>query len=355
MELMQANKNWANRPDDECYATLDALKSAVTSRRAISRESVRSFGNLSVVPEHGGLTIANKAGHAVPTFSAFGQLCTQVGAPASYLRKLPPELAARNLNYSLRTNEIVEQDVQVLSCAYDDHTEIRSFNGPNYGRIWDAEVVELAETAVKRSDGKFYNPKSYDDNRNGLYASDHDVFIFMIDGGSQLDVGPRAELNRGFFTWNSETGARMFGCTIFYFNSACGNHIVWGAQHVQSVLIRHSKYGPKRFQREALDGLLRIAEQQDSTMADTVRRAQQYVLPKADDSDAVLMFLNEHGKFTKGESREAVTYALNEEGKCATLWDLIQGLTASARDYVHLDSRNNLEERAGKLLAIVAN
>src|SRR4030095_12104206 len=106
-------------------------------------------------------------------------------------------------------------------------------------------VVYQVQQIVERSGGKFYNPKAYvnrptqdrqgfqsmDSSQTagaGLYASDRDVFMFMIDGGSLLDAGPRAKLNRGFIVKNSEVGAGKMDLWTFIFNTVCGNNIIWG-------------------------------------------------------------------------------------------------------------------------------
>lgn len=50
--------------------------------------------------------------------------------------------------------------------------------------------------------------------------------------------------------------------------------------------------------------------------------------------------------------RDAVQFARAEEGRCETLWDLINGFTASARSIEYADARIELETRAGKLMAL---
>ncbi|BBC02432.1 hypothetical protein AB7M49_003961 [Bradyrhizobium elkanii] len=52
----------------------------------------------------------------VPTHWSFGQLASQVGAPATYLRQLPATLAAINLLYGLTANR-VEQIKNALERA----------------------------------------------------------------------------------------------------------------------------------------------------------------------------------------------------------------------------------------------
>ena len=53
--------------------------------------------------------------------------------------------------------------------------------------------------------------------------------------------------------------------------------------------------------------------------------------------------------------RNAVSSATAEEGEARSLWDIINGVTASARAIVHTDDRVALEREAGKLMRFVAD
>jgi len=69
---------------------------------------------------------------------AFGQLCGLVGAPATYMRQLPAALAGINLQHGLLSHRA--ELVKTLE-ADDGRVELRAVTGPDYGRIWDHELV----------------------------------------------------------------------------------------------------------------------------------------------------------------------------------------------------------------------
>jgi hypothetical protein len=73
-----------------------------------------------------------------PTHWSFGQLCTLVGAPTSYLRQLPAALSAINLQHGLLSHR--GELVKTLE-ANNGRVELRAVTGPDYGRIWDHELV----------------------------------------------------------------------------------------------------------------------------------------------------------------------------------------------------------------------
>src|ERR1700719_4314409 len=82
---------------------------------------------------------------AALTHWSFGQLCSLASpgnSPASYFRdtNMPAPMIADCLNYNLRFTRGVE-DIGILTTG-TDIVELRSVNGPNYGRVYDADVVD---------------------------------------------------------------------------------------------------------------------------------------------------------------------------------------------------------------------
>jgi len=361
--LWEANKEWASRPADQRFQTLADLRAAVHSRRLRSRSVDIDLPKIHVeLGENNALTINSAIAPSSPSHWSFGQFAGLLRAPANYLRTLPPETLRDCLNHGIKSAP--RDAVKFMTVASEDGglNTLQAVTSPTYGRIWDADCVDAVARLVERTGGKFRNPLAWASGGStntlggatvpsGLYASDRDVFMFMIDGGSQLDAGPRAKLNRGFFVKNSEVGAATFTLTTFLFNTVCGNHIIWGAQDVNTLSIRHTKGGPYRFDSEAAPTLMQYAQSSAVKEETAIHKAMEYRLPKdADELDKLLAPF----KFTKSELKSAFDFAKAEEGKCATLWDLVQGFTAYARGFDYLDARVDLEKRAGALLKMVA-
>jgi hypothetical protein len=365
VNLMEANAQWRNRPADERFETLAALRESVNARRMRSR-SVDIDRNDVVVEarENGALVVNSKLSACSPSHWAFGQLCQAsklngVTAPASYLRQLPTPLAVNCLNEGLRSGDRESHKFMTITTpeSTTNTNILQAVTSTTYGRIWDADVVDSVTRIVDRTGGKFFNPKDWSGKPSGLYASDHDVFMFMIDGGSIVDGGDRAQLHRGFFTWNSETGAKTFGLCTFLFNVVCGNHIIWGAQDVNRLVIRHTSGGPYRFDSQAAPALKAYSEASAAPIADAVRKAQGLLLPDYSTDDRILVdWAGKNGaKLTRSEVAEAVKFAKSEEGECRNVWQLVQGATAYARGFDFIDARVDLETRASKLLNLAAN
>lgn len=364
--LTQAHTQWATRPEDERFKTLEDLSAAVHRRRTISRERVTPWRELSVEASNEGLLLSNKSlqSESELTHWSFGQLSQRLRTPAGFVRELKPETAALVLNERIQQIPRTEE-VNLMRLAQDDGNVLQALTGPKYGRIWDADVVDMVEKIVERSGGRFHNPMAYaggkfgaDPEPAGLYASDRDCFMFMIDGGSVFDAGPRAQFNKGFIVSNSEVGKSSLMIMTFLFNVVCGNHYIWGASEVNTTRIIHSSGGPARFIDQAYPSLMDMTAQIPDLSG--VSRAQGLRLDDMQlagnnfhkDQESWIKLFAKSRDFTVGEVKEAIATAVREEGKCETIWDLTQGFTASAREIAHADTRFNLERRAGKLLAL---
>ncbi len=366
--LTQASHQWASRPDDQRYLTLEALRDSVLRRKEQSW-AVNNFpASLTCVadqndPEHGFQVIMrNRDGAEViahPTHHAFGQLAGIAKSPAGYLRKLPAVVSAINMQIGL--NRYADQD---QAMAYLDQTDenletsMRAITGVNYGRIWDIQVVNAVMNINQKGNWKVpaASYSSTDPLRaTTLYASDRDVFIFLVDPDTEIEVGG-SKLHRGFFAWNSETGDKTFGLTRFLYDYVCDNRMVWGATDIKELKIKHTGGAPDRFYMEAERELRRFANESDSKIIDCVARAAETELsdlprPKSEDQTAQ-DWLVEQG-FTQSEAKSAESFALKDRGSSRTLWDMVYGVTAMARTISHTDLRVVVERKAGDLMKMV--
>ena len=114
-----AHQQWASRPDDQRFLSLDDLAASVSTRRDLCRATSLRLDTLSLSnTADGDLRATSPEGQSIAfTNWSFAQLATQVGAPASYLRKLPAPLARVNLEYGL---ELGDAGREVTKMLYDD-------------------------------------------------------------------------------------------------------------------------------------------------------------------------------------------------------------------------------------------
>ncbi len=345
--LYDAHRQWFTRPPDERFASLEDLLAYTIKLKAASSECVRNLCDMHIeVTDQLGIALNGTDALALLTNWSFNQLCTAVGAPAKYLRSLPPQVVTDCLRFGVGSKDA---DVKLLRRENDDGNSVSAFTGPNYGRIWDADVVAALQDAVAGTGWHVPPARSNGQSENaGLYASDRDMFAFFVNDENPIEVG-NAKLGRGFFCWNSETGSCTFGLTTFLYNYVCGNHIVWGAEEVRELKIIHRSKALDRFRADALPLLNHFVESPVATDAivDGVHRASR--LNVGDDLEQVLGWFGDK-PFTVQEVTEAWQTGRDEGEDVSTLWGMAQGFTARARSIVFANSRVDLERRAGALL-----
>jgi len=349
--IYTANRQWQSRPDDQRFLSLDDLAASVQARRDASRAINVRLDRLALDNTPDGDMIATSPDGQPIAFTnwSFGQLATQLGAPPSYLRKLPAPLARVNLEYALEFGDNRES----TKLLYDDR-QVRAFTSTSYGRIWDIQVVQAVQKI--NQDNRWHVPlKAYDGQNSKqattLYASDRDVFVFLVDENRSIEIDGQAYF-RGFVTWNSEVGKAVFGLQTFLYSYVCANRIIWGARDVEELRIRHTSLAPDRFVEQAQPALVAMSESSPQPIVEAIHKAKQTRLGKtvAD----VEVWLARKG-FGRAEAKLAVALAerggdTGSSGDPTNLWDVVQGGTAAARAIGHADSRLDVERRWSDLL-----
>ena len=245
----RVSSEWFSRPDDERYLSLSDLYAAVCSRadRATARTVESSVIRVEASRDNAerlALIVPGRDAPIAPTHWGFGQLCGLVGAPSTYLRDLPAPLAAINLQHGLLSHRA--EMVKTLEVE-DGRVELRAVTGPDYGRIWDHELIGAVMKIAGNGTGdtRWKVPGQIDwstmthnpfvdvtkDNTT-LYASDRDVFLFLVDDTNPIEAGrlPNGDPDlyfRGFYAWNSEVGSKTLGIASFYLRGVCCNRNLW--------------------------------------------------------------------------------------------------------------------------------
>jgi hypothetical protein len=366
----RVSSEWFSRPDDERYLSLTDLYDAV--RRRAERAQTRTVESRAVRVEASrdsaerlALIVPGRDEPVAPTHWSFGQLCSLVGAPSSYMRQLPAPLAGINLQHGLLSHRA--ELVKTLE-ADDGRIELRAVTGPDYGRIWDHELVAAVMKIAGNGTGETrwkvpgvldwktmtHNPfVDITKDTTTLYASDRDVFLFLVDDTHPIEAGRLPDGSpdlyfRGFYCWNSEVGSKTLGIASFYLRAVCMNRNLWGVENFEEITIRHSKFAAQRFAHEAAPALTRFADSSPAPFITGIKAARERIVARCDeDRDS---FLRKRG-FSKSETVKIIETVLHEEGRPPeSVFDFVQGITALARGKAHQDARLELEGRAKRLL-----
>ncbi|TIM35108.1 MAG: DUF932 domain-containing protein [Mesorhizobium sp.] len=366
----RVSSEWFNRPADERYLSLSELMVSVQARSERSRTRTVDSAAIRVEAsrddaERLALVLPGADRPVAPTHWSFGQLAGIVGAPATYLRQVPAPLAGINLQYGLTAHRA--EQVKTLEVE-NGRVELRAVTGPDYGRIYDHELVAAVQKIAGNGTGDtrwkipgvldwstgIYNPRvDITSDTTTLYASDRDVFLFLVDDLNPIEAGRLPDGSpdlyfRGFYCWNSEVGAKTLGIASFYLRAVCQNRNLWGVEDFEEITIRHSKYAASRFAHQAAPALTRFANSSPMPFVNGIRAAREKIVARSDDDRTE--FLRKRG-FSKADTAKIIETVLAEEGrKPASVFDFVQGITAVARDKPHQDARLDLEGKAKKLL-----
>ncbi|WP_320203062.1 DUF932 domain-containing protein [Agrobacterium rosae] len=366
----RVSSEWFSRPDDERFLSLTELYDAVKGRanrataRTVESRAVRVEANRDNA-ERLALIVPGQEEPISPTHWSFGQLCSLVGAPATYMRQLPAPLAGINLQ-----NGLLSHRAELVKTyeADEGRIELRAVTGPDYGRIFDHEliaaVMKIAGNGVGDTMWKVpgvldwatmtHNPfVDITKDTTTLYASDRDVFVFLVDDTHPIEAGrlPSGEPDlyfRGFYCWNSEVGSKTLGIASFYLRAVCMNRNLWGVENFEQITIRHSKFAAQRFAHEAAPALSSFANSSPAPFVAGIKAARERIVARTDEDRE--SFLRRRG-FSKAETGKIIETVLQEEGRPPeSIFDFVQGMTAHARTKAHQDSRLELEAKAKVLL-----
>lgn len=384
MELFAASNQWATRPPDERFSNIAEMQAATDKFRAQSGESEVRWRDLSVVQHGAGVALVGPKGVPAPlSHYAFGQACQRVGAPASYLRTLGAARATDLLGFGMRQRVDEDGDgaANVLMHA-NGQVVVRAVTSDKYSRIWNADVVRhltrfedagwrvpparpvssdqpgarrATEQDVLRANGNIGGLSIGVGDMiapAGLYASNIDMFAFMVNEDHIIKDGSDGGLKRGFFLQNSEVGTSSLKLTTFLYRSVCGNHIVWSAREVKQVKVRHiGSAGTDGLRRVAVD-LRCYADGAASLDEAKIAWARSLELggTKAEVVEAVFAKVRD-SNLTQGVLNRAYDSAEATEDNPRSVWGMVQGLTRVSQDTPYTNERTRIDVAAGKLMA----
>lgn len=367
--ITRVSREWASRPDDQRYLNLADLDDALRARAQACRDVTVAADRLSIdarLDDSDSLMVRLPDGRlANPSHWAFGQLAQQAGAPAGYLRTLPAPIAGIALQYGLAQQR---DAVKFQTFERDGDVQLRSVTGPDYGRILDHRLVAAVRKIAGTGTGetrwkipgcidwktKTYNPHvDITKETTTLYASDRDVFLFLVDDLNPIQAGRLPDGSpdlffRGFFAWNSEVGSRTLGVATFYLRGVCQNRCLWGVEQFREIRVRHTKNAADRFAYQVAPALRAYAESSPQPFIAAMAKARAKVVAQTDDEGVEFL---QRQKFTQPQAQRILETVFREEGHPArTLYDMVQGITALARTRPHQDDRLALETRAKSLI-----
>ncbi|MGE0124508.1 MAG: DUF932 domain-containing protein [Vicinamibacterales bacterium] len=295
--------------------------------------------------------------HGALTHWSFEQLAGIAAAPPKYLRTLPAAIASDAINYGLRRQR---RDQQQLLVDRADPWTIHAITSPRYARVHHDElagrVLDLMAQHPAWSLPLGYKDGVFGAERvpSGAYLGDRDMFLFLVDGNRDLDDptdSSHAGLFRGFILRNSDVGAAALTLDVFLFRVICGNHIIWGFQHVVGFRRRHVGATIQDAWTSSLE-TVRTALNADASHDRLVllRATSQELGPTR---EAVIESALQRSDLTQKQADEAYSLAERHETNPRSVWGYVQGLTRLSQRTPWQDGRFALDRAASRLLTTV--
>jgi hypothetical protein len=354
-----AHREWARRPPDERFASVDALYQAARERR--NRIEERDIATVDLRTEAVATdALALNAGPdriAALTNWGFEQLAAIAGGPPKYLQTLPATIASSAINHGLQRHRREQQKLFIDGAA---PWTVHAITSSRYARVHHDELATRVLDLMDQHPA-WHLPLGYKDGEygaeqvpSGAYLGDRDMFLFLVDGNRDLDDPTdrtQAGLFRGFILRNSDVGAAALTLDVFLFRAVCANHLIWGFQHVAGFRRRHVGASIQDAWTTSLENV-RATLDADSAFDRTVilRAVTQELGPTR---EAVLEAVVQRLDVSQKHAAQAYTFAEQFEANPRSIWGYVQGLTRLSQQTPWQDGRFALDRAAGRLLTSV--
>ena len=187
-----AHREWARRPPDERFASVEALWDTARARRIRTEE--RDIATVDLRTEAvatDALALHEASGRsAALTHWSFEQLATIAGAPPKYLRTLPA--ADRLVGDQPRAAAATARPAAAVRRPTAPWT-VHAITSSRYARVHHDELAtRVLDLMVQHP--AWHLPLGYKDGvfgaervPSGAYLGDRDMFLFLVDGNRDLD------------------------------------------------------------------------------------------------------------------------------------------------------------------------
>ena len=351
-----AHRQWAVRPRDERYASVQALYDAARARRLRLEERTTQTVHLQTEAVGSDVVLRDTSERtAALTNWSFGQLASLASAPPSYLRTLPAVIASAAINHGLTR---LERDQCQLFADRTEPRTVHAITSSRYARVHHDELAGRVLDLMAEHPA-WQLPLGYKDGEfgaervpSGAYLGDRDMFLFVVDGNRDLDdpTDPtNAGLFRGFILRNSDVGAAALTLDLFLFRVVCGNHIIWGFQHVATFRRRHVGASIQRDWSTSLRSLQTTLDADTAHERTLLLRASSQELGA--NRDAVIEAAVRRLELSHKSADQAYALAEQHEANPRSVWGYVQGLTRLSQSNAYQDERFTLDRAASRLLA----
>lgn len=337
--LTRASRELFRRSADETFQTMDELLGHCRAERDRSQDRWHAPAEIrtSALGERLDLQVGDGT-YRLNDWS-FSQLCKLAGVSKDTVNRVSPETASRVFEETLPEGT---KPLQALTAG----GVVRSIHGASYTRLHNVELLEMVQDVAVG----FEPPQRGMNGGTGLYCGEQDMFSFLIDPAGWAEIEGEA-FAPGFFLWNSEVGRRSVGVQTFWFQAVCQNHIVWDAVEVVDFSRKHTANVRDCFDeiRRLIGALAARRDERRDGFARVMAKAFKERL--GENAEEVAKVLQKQG-IPRDFAKQALSLA-EADGRF-TIFSIVDALTRVAGQSKFAGDRTELDEKAGKLLALAA-
>lgn len=372
-DLMDAHRQWASRPKEDWCMDVEQMLARTEQMRHRSKEGEPfDLERVAVIGDKEGLRLRGpQGGMATMSYLGFQQLASRVGAPASYLRSLPPLLAAQCVNEGIAARAQRDDARGLVPLWYTNHDatgrltpHLRALTTTKYARVWDASLAQKLASFMERHQGwgaaeAFRTAQGTASRAWGgrtalplAFVGEEGFFAFAVNYERPVEV-EGSTLVPGFFLKNSETGTGSIEAVFFFFDFACSNMIVWGAKNVRTVKVRHIGNAEQRALADYGEVQSELAAQAEASTVEkveTIRRARRVLVADTKEDVVERLF---RGFDVSKKTAEAAYEAAEKSpryGDPRSAWGIVNGLTEVSQRASYGADRVDADRTAGKIL-----
>lgn len=337
--LKRGYKQLFARPIDERFSTFDDLYTHCSRIKDESRVHWRQPKDVFPVNRQGNLGLKLPADQAYELNDwSFGQVCAIAEVKKDTVNRLRVETATQVLTETLPNGS---RPLQVMTRG----DKVRSIHGVSYTRLFDADLLDV----VIDEASDFDPPPVGLNGGTGLYAGEQDMFAFLVDDQSWVDIGGE-QFAPGFFIWNSEVGRRTVGIETFWYQRVCANHIVWDATEVVSYSRKHTANVVEAVDdiRLLLRRLVQIRNQRKDAFAKAMANAMETKLGSTKDEVSQMLASQGIGmSYVK-----AAVEMMENQSRQFTLFQAVDALTRLTGRLENAGDRAEQDVKIGRLLSL---
>ena len=382
MSIYEPATQWAKRPADERFRSLEQARDRAKADASVSREIPNILvGDIRAVADGNELFLNGKSKRARLSFGAARNLCQQVGAPHSFLAGLPATLTAQNLNYKLSEKDPKEK-VKLYVMEQKDDLLLRDITTMKYKRIYHHEnldkLIQLKERfglkvpparpAVAGQPTRIATAQDViDGNLVGCFVSigdeiadagiylgqgDPELYVVMMSD-RQIKDGTDKGLFRSIILQASETRGTSQEAETCLLRGICGNHIRWGVKNKTRYNTRHVGRARQRAADILTYNISQFLDASPLAEEQQIQAAKTTILGK--NVEEVVTYL--YVKDIASQKQLKYAYALAEAHDSdyadpRSVWGMAQGLTRLSQHSVYADERVLVDKAAGRVLSM---